>query len=119
MSNEPHYTDDSFWEKLSGWALRAGLEVVEKALILYNALHDEETPRWARNMIIGALAYFILPIDAIPDAIPVAGFADDLGALAAAIATVSMYIKKSHIERARATLNKWFDRGSQTPKPTS
>ena len=41
-------------------------------------------------MIYGALAYFVLPVDAVPDAIPVAGFTDDLGALAAALGTVSM-----------------------------
>jgi uncharacterized membrane protein YkvA (DUF1232 family) len=86
------YSDSSFWEKLKGFALKAGREVIEKALYLYYAAQRPETPAWAKTVIYGALAYFISPLDAIPDAIPLAGFSDDLGALAAAVAMVSLYI---------------------------
>jgi uncharacterized membrane protein YkvA (DUF1232 family) len=43
-------------------------------------------------VIFGALVYFIAPIDAIPDLTPLVGFTDDLGALAAALAMVSIYV---------------------------
>ena len=80
------YSDSSFWDKVKKFALTAGKEVIEKALWLYYAAQRPETPKWAKTAIYGALAYFISPIDAIPDITPLVGFTDDLGALAAAIA---------------------------------
>jgi uncharacterized membrane protein YkvA (DUF1232 family) len=102
------YSDETFWGKLRGYAVAAGQEVVEKALTLYYCHQDGDTPTWAKTVIIGALAYFILPADAIPDFIPGAGYTDDLGALAAALATLAAYIKKEHSQRARETLSRWF-----------
>ena len=94
MNNTPHpeYSESSFWDKLKKYALVAGADVVEKALQLFYALQAPRTPKWAKTIILGSLAYFILPADAIPDVIPVAGYADDLGALSAALATIQMYI---------------------------
>ena len=110
--NYSEYTETSFWDKLKNFALKAGSEVIEKALFLYYAAQRPETPTWARTVIFGALAYFISPVDAIPDVIPVAGFTDDLGALAAAIGVVSMYITDEVKAQARQKLNQWF--GSST-----
>lgn len=59
-------------------------------------------------MIYGALAYFVLPVDAVPDAIPVAGFTDDLGALAAALGTVSMYVTNEVKKMASEKMKEWF-----------
>jgi len=86
------YTESSFWEKLKKFAKTAGAEVIEKALQLYYTMQESATPLWAKTVIIGALGYFISPIDAIPDAIPFIGYSDDLGVLVAAMATVSSYI---------------------------
>ena len=107
-SYEKEYSESSFWDKLKKYALVAGKEVVEKALILYEALKDRDTPAWARGVIIAALGYFISPIDAIPDTVPLAGYADDLGALAAALAAVATHVKDDHVTAARATLKRWF-----------
>ena len=103
------YSDKSFWKKLKGFARIAGKEVVSKALLLYYCYTDPATPKWIKGIIVGALGYFISPLDAIPDAIPVAGFADDLGALAAAAAVVMAHINKSHSEAAKKKLAEWFD----------
>ena len=103
------YSDENFWEKLKKYGTVAGKEVVEKALILFYALKDKSVPMWARATIIGALGYFISPIDAISDLIPVAGYADDLGVLAAAIATIAVYINDDIKEKARKKLSEWFD----------
>lgn len=84
--------DESFWTKLKKFALTAGQEVVEKALILYYTARYPKVPGWAKNVIIGALIYFISPVDAIPDPLVAIGFTDDLGVLLAAIANVSLYI---------------------------
>ena len=102
------YSDSSFWDKLKHFALSAGKEVIEKALWLYYAAQRPETPKWAKTAIYGALAYFISPIDAIPDITPLVGFTDDLGALAAAIAMVSVYINDDEKAQARQKLLHWF-----------
>lgn len=102
------YSDSSFWEKVRKFALAAGREVIEKALCLYYAARAPETPQWARGVIYGALAYFILPTDAIPDLVPAVGFSDDLGALAAAVMMVTLYISDDIKRQARAKMQEWF-----------
>ena len=104
----PRYSEADFWSKLRRFARKAGREVVEKALWLYFALQRPETPAWAKRTIIGALAYFILPIDIIPDLAPLVGFTDDLGMLVMAIGTVSAYITPMVKEQAKIQTNKWF-----------
>jgi uncharacterized membrane protein YkvA (DUF1232 family) len=94
--------------KIKDFALKAGKEVIEKALQLYYAAQNPSTPTWAKSVIYGALGYFISPIDAIPDIIPVVGFADDLGVLALAISSVAMYIDQGVKDKARTKLNEWF-----------
>ena len=59
-------------------------------------------------MIVGVLAYFILPADAIPDMIPGAGYTDDLGALAAALTMLAAHLREEHFRQARETLRRWF-----------
>jgi uncharacterized membrane protein YkvA (DUF1232 family) len=102
------YTDNRFWDKLKRYAKVAGSEVIEKALWLYYAAQRPETPLWAKTVIYSALAYFILPTDAIPDMVPLAGYADDLGALASAIATVAMYVTDDVKQKARDKMQEWF-----------
>lgn len=106
------YSDESFWQKATTYASAAGKEVIEMALKLYYAMKDSDTPAWAKTVILGALAYFILPADAVPDVIP-GGYTDDLGALAAAAWTVAQHIKESHVEMAKNTLERWFGKPSQ------
>ena len=102
------YSEESFWEKMGRHAVRAGREVVEKALVLYYCLKDPDTPAKARGVIAGALGYLIVPLDAIPDLTPGVGFVDALGALTLALAIVVAHIKPVHRERAREKLKHWF-----------
>ena len=102
-----HYNDASFWEKLKAYAIVAGKEVVELALKLYYCMKDSDTPAWAKTVIGGALLYFIVPIDAVPDLIP-GGYVDDLGALSGAVMTVATHIKEIHAAKARAKMTEWF-----------
>lgn len=106
----PKYSDTSFWRKLKRFAASAGREVVEKALQLYYALQAPATPKWAKTVIIGALAYFILPMDAIPDILPGVGYADDLGAIAAALSTVHAFITPEMRTTAKAKIDELFGR---------
>ncbi len=82
--------------------------MIEKALVLYYCLRDEDTPAWAKTVIIGSLGYFIVPLDLIPDFTPGVGYADDLGALASALAAVAAHVKDEHHEMAAAKVAKWF-----------
>ena len=111
-SCEPNYDEayskESFRKKVAAFAPAAGKEVIRGALVLYRCLRDPNTPKWARARIIGALGYFIFPLDAIPDVIPVAGFSDDLGVLAFALATVALHITPEHKEKAEEKLKTWF-----------
>jgi uncharacterized membrane protein YkvA (DUF1232 family) len=103
----------AFWSKARRYARVAGHELIEKALWLYYATRSSRTPAWARSVIYGALAYFVLPMDAIPDLLPVVGFTDDLGALAAALVSVAPYIDEQVRQRTDATLERWFGDGAR------
>ena len=103
-----HYSEQSFWNKVKRYAKVAGKEVIGKALQLYYALEEPETPAWARATIYGALGYFILPLDIIPDIAPVVGFTDDLGAIVMALAAVSSCINDEVRRKAADKLAEWF-----------
>jgi len=89
------------WQKLRRSAKRAGRQVVEHALVLHYAAQNPSTPSWARRAAYGAIAYFILPTDAVPDWLAAVGYTDDLGVLAAAIATLTQYIDEDARAKAR------------------
>ena len=102
------YSDDGFWDKTKKYAKVAGEGVLEPALKMYYAAMDADTPAWAKTTIIAALGYFISPVDAIPDIVPVVGYSDDLGVLAAALAATAVHIKDEHVRKAKETLTKWL-----------
>ncbi len=95
-----HYFEGGFWKKVRKFAARLGRKGLQTGLTLFYCLQDADTPAWAKGVIVGALGYFILPVDAIPDILPGLGLPDDLGALAAALGTVAAYIKDEHKQRA-------------------
>ncbi len=103
------YSDELFSEKLGGLALQAGKTVVENALTLFYVAQDPKVPATEKLLIGGALAYLILPIDAVPDFLPAVGFGDDLAALTAAAATVSMCINTDEAKKsANQKMKEWF-----------
>ena len=108
---EDAFSDKGFWEKLKKYALLAGREVVEKALLLYYAMQEEKAPAWAKATIAGALGYFIVPLDAITDLTPAVGYADDLGVLALAVAAVAAYINEDVRQKAAEKMRDWFGDG--------
>jgi uncharacterized membrane protein YkvA (DUF1232 family) len=102
-----NFSETAFWSKLRHYAWAAGRQVIEYALQLYYALMDTDTPRWAKAVIGGALVYFVVPVDLIPDFIP-GGYVDDFGALASAMAAVFKSIKPEHAAKARAKVCELF-----------
>lgn len=103
-----YYSETAFWDKVHRYAAAIGKKLIEEALVLYYAWCDPDTPAWVKTVIVSALGYLISPIDAIPDMIPVVGYTDDAGVIAAAIALVSSYLKKKHRRRAREKVKELF-----------
>ena len=110
----PRLSDESLRDKLARAGRRAGREGVEKVLWLWFASRRPDLPAWARTRIYGALAYFVLPFDAVPDFLPGAGYADDLGVLAFALFTVASYVDADVRRRTADVLSRLFA-GSATP----
>ena len=107
-SYQQHYDENGFWEKLHRFARKAGIKVCYAALLLYYVLKSPMTSSKDRAKIIGALGYFILPIDLIPDFLPVAGYTDDLAALVWGVYCVMKSITPEVKEQAAEKLHEWF-----------
>lgn len=93
-----------FWPLVRKVARR--VPFVEDAIAGWHAAMDPATPKSVKVVLLGALAYFVLPVDVIPDAFAAFGFIDDAGIIAAAIRAVGGHITEEHREKARAWLNK-------------
>ena len=108
QSSDDSYSDEKLWGKISRYSKTAGVSVIEKVLWLYYAAKRPATPAWAKAVIYSAIAYFILPIDAIPDFIPLTGYSDDFVTLSAAVTTIAIYIDDSVKTKTKQTLKTWF-----------
>jgi uncharacterized membrane protein YkvA (DUF1232 family) len=87
-----------FWPKLQRTAAR--IPFADQALAAWYAARDPATPLPAKSMIFAGLAYFIMPIDAIPDLFAGIGYTDDAAVIAALIATLGANIKRRHRDQA-------------------
>jgi uncharacterized membrane protein YkvA (DUF1232 family) len=94
----------NFWRKLKSVA--AKIPFTEDLLAAYYCAFDRQTPRHVQFALIGALAYFILPFDVVPDFLPILGFTDDAAVLATALRLVSTNIRPEHREAAKAALQR-------------
>ena len=99
-----------FWIKLKRVVSR--LPFAEDLLAAYYCAFDKQTPRHVQVTLLGALAYFILPFDFIPDMMPVLGFTDDAAVLATAIRLVASHITPEHRDAARAALRRGVGGGA-------
>ena len=91
--------------------LAAQLPFAEHLLAAYYCGFDRETPLQVKAALIGALAYFVLPFDVVPDVLPMLGFTDDAAVLATAIRMVAGNIKREHREAARRALARYLRAG--------
>src|SRR5881275_783443 len=96
-----------FWLKFK--RVMAQLPFAEDLLAAYYCAFDKETPRHVQAALLGAVAYFILPFDFMPDMLPVLGFTDDAAVLATAIRIVAGHITQEHRDAARAALRRGID----------
>ncbi len=94
--------------KLKKVLIRAGRTIALPALEAFEMILDPSTPRQARISLLAALTYLIMPLDLVPDFIPVAGFSDDLVALTAVISLWSKNITPEIKMRAKNKLDRWL-----------
>jgi uncharacterized membrane protein YkvA (DUF1232 family) len=91
-----------FWPKLRRVASR--IPFADEAIAAYYCMRDPVTPTYVKAMLAGALAYFIMPFDLIPDFIAGIGYSDDAAVFFAAFRAISKHIRPEHRARAREAL---------------
>ena len=107
MTDDEHrrddFDDDAFWRQAR--RLVGRLPFVKRAAALYYCARDPDTPLWVKAAILAALVYFVTPVDAVPDAVPIAGFGDDAGVVFTALTLASAYVTDEHRARAEAAFS--------------
>ena len=102
-----------FWRKVR--RLVGHVPFLEDAAAAYYCAIDADTPARVKAVLIGALAYFVVPVDLIPDFIATLGFTDDAVVLFTAIQTVAPYIKEDHRLQARTALQRLKGETDRSP----
>lgn len=103
VTSEPP-DEKRFWNKLR--RVLARIPFAEDLVAAYYCASDSETPAYVRAVLLGAVAYFILPVDMVPDILAGLGFTDDATVLAAAIAAVGRHLQPKHRLLAKDTIAK-------------
>ena len=103
------YSDKKFWYKISKFAKHLGAEAIYYILILYYTLLSPNVSIKNKAIICGALGYLILPIDLLPDIIPVLGFTDDLAAIKLAYDAIKVSITQEIETQAKTKVDQWFN----------
>ncbi|MCG6121837.1 MAG: DUF1232 domain-containing protein [Microvirga sp.] len=85
-------------------SLAGSIPFAEDAMAGWYCVRDANTSRRVKLILLGALAYFLLPVDIVPDFLPLLGFTDDAAVIAAALAAVAGSITPEHRELAREAL---------------
>ena len=96
--------DEGFWPKIRRVA--AKVPFAKEALSVWYCAKDDETPLAAKGMILAALAYFVLPVDAVPDFIAGLGYTDDAAVFTALMAIVGRNLKPKHKLAAKRDIEK-------------
>ncbi len=102
LARDEAQVKEKFFPKLAG--VLAKVPFAEDLVAAYFCAFDRATPVKAKGILIGALAYFILPIDVVPDLVLGLGFTDDLAVLLAAYNVVRTHMTEGHRHRAREAL---------------
>jgi uncharacterized membrane protein YkvA (DUF1232 family) len=98
-----------FWSKLKRLAVK--LPFAEDLLAAYYCAFDRQTPRHVQAALLGAIAYFVLPFDFVPDMLPILGFTDDAAVLATALRMVATHITPDHRAAAKAAIARGLAKG--------
>lgn len=92
-----------FWRKIRRYAAR--IPFAEEAVAAWYCTRDPKTPGHIRAATLAALAYFVIPTDALPDIIPTLGFSDDAAVFWAVWQLISKYVTEEHRNKAAQALD--------------
>jgi|LauGreDrversion4_2_1035121.scaffolds.fasta_scaffold1040847_2 uncharacterized membrane protein YkvA (DUF1232 family) len=102
------YSEDGFWQKIKTFAQKIGASGLYYALVLYYMWDDPKISATDKTLIIAALGYLILPVDLIPDVMPMIGFSDDISAMVMVLKKLKGSLTEEHREQATQKLREWF-----------
>lgn len=105
---QDNYSEPKLWDKLKKFAVKIGSGPTYYVLVLFYVMKSPGVSLEHKALIIGALGYFILPVDLIPDVIPALGFTDDIAALTLAYQAVKNSVTPDIEEKAKSKLAEWF-----------
>jgi uncharacterized membrane protein YkvA (DUF1232 family) len=105
--NDERIVREGFWPKII--RTFSYIPFADKVLAAYYCAMDPSTPFKVRATLLGALAYFILPFDVIPDIILGLGFTDDMAVIVTAFTMIRNHLTQEHLDRARATIERLRD----------
>lgn len=105
---QSEYSESGLWKKVKTVAKKAGIKTIYMVLLLHYVLKSPNVSIEDKAKIYGALGYFILPIDLIPDFIPIVGYSDDVAALAYALHAVWKNVTPEIKQQAQQKLRSWF-----------
>jgi uncharacterized membrane protein YkvA (DUF1232 family) len=105
---EKDFSPKGFFQKIASVGKKLGRFFIYRVLMLYFVVMQKETPLWIKTTLMGALGYFISPIDAIPDLTPFLGYSDDLLIISAALMMSQRYQTEEMKNKARAFIERIF-----------
>ncbi|WP_408634672.1 YkvA family protein [Oceanobacillus manasiensis] len=112
--HEEHFSEEKFWKKVQKFSKKAGTSVVYAVLLLYYTLQKPDVPVKVKAIIVGALGYFILPLDVIPDIAMGVGYVDDLSVVIFALLQVAIYVDDEVKRKAKNKLRDLFGENVDT-----
>lgn len=89
--DQEEYVRENFEQKVQ--SLRSGIKLAKHVLALFRYMTDESIPWYKKSVVVATLVYFIMPFDAIPDMLPLIGYLDDFGVIAAVLAFLGREIE--------------------------
>lgn len=102
---EQHYSDKKFLHKLKNFGGGLGYKVMQAAATLYVALRSPDMPKSSKLIVLGALGYFILPLDLVVDFLPLVGLTDDAFIILTALGKVYLSITDEMKQEAKGLID--------------
>lgn len=107
VGKDKHYSDKKFLTKIKCVGGKIGKEALQAAATLFVALKSPDMPKSSKLIVLGALGYFILPIDVVMDFLPFVGLTDDVAVIMMALGKVYLSITDEMKEEAAILTDKW------------
>lgn len=90
-TNKEKYVRENIAEKLQ--SVRIGIRLAKHVLAMFRYMKDAKIPWYRKSVVVAALVYFIMPVDTIPDMMPLIGYLDDFGVIAAVLGYLGKEVK--------------------------